>query len=675
MTHIAAAGLLAALAAAAFATSSVARDPGTAALRFSIPEGRVLNEFYRQGSVAAHLVLTSGTRPRLILAFPAGNSGVALWFESAPGLAWQPPVALAPVQRDVPGGALRGVTADLVASGGPVTITEAITGSVRAIRNYQDGGEQPVREVATRAVRAGRSVVWQRRRLDGAAGYYLSIEVLVGELTGGEARPFVISPDRSGQLRLRMTGLTGEQPLAPIPEGELAAGASQDARLLHALEFLAFQEKLLAGSWRFNTYFGRDTLISLRLLAPVAQPPLMEAGLRAVIERLNDAGEVAHEEDIGEFAVLRRRMDQLPPGDSPILDYKMIDDDYMLAPIAAHYLLDMPAGRARAQKYLAQRTTTGTTYGAQLVRNLAFVVANTAGFAREPATTHLIALKPGQNVGNWRDSERGLGGGRFPYDVNGVWAPAALLAIARLDESGLLRDYLPAESRALADAAAIARVWLREAPRRFDVKVTAKDARRRVADYAREIGVDAVPALAAIGESGVSFRAVSLDSEGRPVPILNSDEGFALLLLDPDSAEATRIAESLTRAFPAGLLTDVGLLVANAAFADPTLQPEFGRNRYHGAVVWSWQQALLAAGLDRQLRRSDLSLAARTALARARLRLGAAMKGAIDVRGSELWSWSQLDGRYRVEPFGQRREDETESNAIQLWSTVYLAKP
>ncbi|MGQ0835980.1 MAG: hypothetical protein ACT4O5_13865, partial [Gammaproteobacteria bacterium] len=30
------------------------------ALRFSVADGRVLNEFYRHGPVAAHLVLTSG---------------------------------------------------------------------------------------------------------------------------------------------------------------------------------------------------------------------------------------------------------------------------------------------------------------------------------------------------------------------------------------------------------------------------------------------------------------------------------------------------------------------------------------------------------------------------------------------------------------------------------------
>ena len=660
-------------------TSGAAQEPRPEDLRFSVAEGQVFNEFYRQGPVAAHLVLTPGNKPRVVLAFPAGNSGLALWFAAqSSDFSWQSPVAIRPAQRTLAGGrVLRGVTAELVATGGPVTTTQAITGSVRVIRDYQDGGAAPPREVATPAERTGRTIVWQRRRLDGAAGYYLSVEVLAGDVSGGESKPYVLSPDRHGQLRLLVTGLTGDPPLTPIPQDELLTkGASADIRLRHALEFLSYREKLLAGSWRFNTYFGRDTLISLRLLAPVAQPSIMEAGLGAVLERLNKAGEVAHEEDIGEFAVLRRVREGLPPGDAPILDYKMIDDDYMLAPVAAHYLLDMPAGRARAKEFLARRTTSGETFGARLTRNFLFVMASTAPFAHDPVRKHLIALKAGQSVGNWRDSERGLGGGHYAYDVNGVWAPAALLAIARLNESGLLADYLPAGSaRPFANAATMTQVWLREAPRCFDVTVPADVARRKVAAYAKAVGVDAAPALAAIDDSGIAFRAVSLEADGRPVPILNSDESAALLLLDPASAEVQRIAETLARPFPAGLLTDVGLLVANAAFADATLTPEFGRNRYHGAVVWSWQQALFAVGLDRQLRRTDLSHDARAALKRARARLGAAIGGAADVRGSELWSWSQHDGRYQVEPFGQRGEDETESNAAQLWSTVYLAQP
>lgn len=661
------------------AAGSVAADSRIAALRFSIPEGRVQNQFYRRGPTAAHLVLTSGMKPRVVFAFPAGNSGAALWFEAASAaFAWQAPGELMPVARTLADGSLlRGVSAELVATGGPLEVREAIIGSIRVIRNYQDGGEAPAREVSTLPARSGSTIVWQRRRLDGGAGYYLAVEVLAGELRGDESQPLVLQPDRAGRLRLRLTGLTGDRPLTPIAADDLlGAGAARDPRLRRALEFLSYGEKLLAGSWRFDTYFGRDTLMSLRLLAPVAQPALMEAGLGAVLERLDEGGEVAHEEDIGEFAVLRRRLEHLPPGDAPLLDYKMIDDDYMLAPVAALYLLDMPAGRTRAQAFLARRSPSGASYGALLARNFRFVIANTAPFARAPSRQNLIALKPGFAVGNWRDSERGLGGGRYPYDVNGVWAPAALTAIARLDDSGLLAPYLGAGSTApFADAAAMARVWQHDAPGFFEVSVPAADARKQVTAYAKAIGVDAAPALASIDGSGLTFRALSLDAGGRAVAVLNSDEAFALLLLDLPPAEAVRIADRLTRPFPAGLLTGAGLLVANAAFADPALQPDFARNRYHGAVAWSWQQALLAAGIDRQLVRGDLTPSARKTLGQARTRLAAAMQASTAVRGSELWSWSQHAGRYRVEPFGQRREDETESNAAQLWSTVYLAQP
>ncbi len=72
----------------------------------------------------------------------------------------------------------------------------------------------------------------------------------------------------------------------------------------NALTFLSYKEKFLAGSWRFNTYFGRDTLMSVRLLMPALTPEAVEAGLGAVLTRLSPQGEVAHEEDIGEFAIL-----------------------------------------------------------------------------------------------------------------------------------------------------------------------------------------------------------------------------------------------------------------------------------------------------------------------------------------------------------------------------------
>ena len=643
-------------------------------LRFSAPEGAVLNEFYRQGLVAAHAVLTSGKTPRIVVAFPAGNSGAAVWFEADSGaVAWGTDVKMESAEQTLDGGAvLRGVSFDLTATGGSLRVRQVIASSVRVIRNYQDDGKLES-AVAVAPNVSERKVVWRRKRLDGAAGYLLSIEMLQGAVEAGPQIELV--SDSNKRMQMRVTALTADEPLSPLEEGDLLNQfAAPDEALRNALAFLSYEGKLLAGSWRFNTYFGRDTLMSLRLLAPVLKPPAFEAGMSAVLERLNEAGEVAHEEDIGEFAILRRREAGLAPGAAPVFDYKMIDDDFLLAPVAAHALLDAQSNRTQAVTFLARRSRAGDAYGARLVRNFSYVVQASAPFARDARFDRLIALKPGERVGNWRDSNDGLGGGRYAYDVNAVLAPAALAAIARLHASELLDPYVDRESAALlSQAESVGEAWRRSAPPLFDVTLPSHEARTEVRDYARSIGVPVDTALQSLGSEAIRFRAIALDAQGRPIPVQHSDEGFALLFLDPAPAEVERIARSLTRPFPAGLLTDAGLLVANPAYAPSGLEPLFERTRYHGAVIWSWQQAMLAAGFERQLARKDLTSSARTALTQAQARVTAAINAAKALRGSELWSWSVANGRYRAEPFGQRAEDETESNAAQLWSTVHLA--
>src|SRR3546814_19290122 len=102
--------------------------------------------------------------------------------------------------------------------------------------------------------------------------------------------------------------------------------------------------------------------MTLALLMGELKPEPIEAGLGAVLERLNPGGEVAHEEDIGEFALIGR-----PGHDArrPVLDYNMVDDAFMLAPVLATYLLDTPEGRERASAFLARQapSDTGTASG------------------------------------------------------------------------------------------------------------------------------------------------------------------------------------------------------------------------------------------------------------------------------------------------------------------------
>ena len=48
---------------------------------------------------------------------------------------------------------------------------------------------------------------------------------------------------------------------------------------------------------------------------------------------------------------------------------------------------------------------------------------------RAQSTIEFIDDKAGKPVGQWRDSNEGIGRGRYPYDVNAVWMPASLRAI------------------------------------------------------------------------------------------------------------------------------------------------------------------------------------------------------------------------------------------------------
>lgn len=660
---------------AAWPRGGAAAEP----LRFRIVEGRVLNAFHQDGDVAAHLLLSSGNQPRILAAFPAGNSGVGVWFErSAQSVQWTLDTVRSARQSDTQGRPLRGITAEASASGGRLAVRDAVLGSVRVLRDYQLGTAYPP-ETGVAPKIAGDTVRWSRDRIDGAPGYEIALQVVEGELRRGDDGDIVLEPVQAGEpIRLRITALTGERPLTPYTASELfSPAAGDDLHSRQVLRFLGYREKFLAGSWRFDTYFGRDTLMSLRLLMPALQPQAIEDALVSVLERLNGNGEVAHEEDIGEFAVLRHRKEGAPAGtalDAPIYDYKMIDDDFMLAPVAAAWLIDHPEGRKRAQAFLVRRLESGESVGAALERNFGFVMRSARAFVDDPVAQNLVALKPGFNVGQWRDSEDGLAGGRYAYDVNAVLVPAALAAIARIMDEDLLPGHAsPALRAAFADAAAFARVWSDKAPPLFEVELSPERARHCVRGYARRIDVDAGPALASLGDAPLRFAALALDANGKPLPVLHSDGGFALLFADPPATTLDMLTQSTLRPFPAGLLTGVGMLVANPAYATADVQQAFGRNAYHGAVVWSWQQALMAAGLRRQLEREGLPEATRTRLRTTQEALWNAIDATRATRTSELWSWSYADGRYRVEPFGQSGGDADESNAAQLWSTVYLA--
>lgn len=638
------------------------------ALAFQSTEGSVQNLFYRQGAVAAHVVASSGQSPRLVFAFPAGNSGAGLWFQTSGSAAeLQVDGPLEAIER---ADGMRGVAAVVSASAGSLVVRKAMLGSIRALRDFNHDGRSPAG--MENNVIAGLSVTIKRTALDRVHHHELALSPIAGtriSVRGDET--IVMAAPEGGRLSFRATALNDYAPLSPIAAAELLRpDAVDDGRARNALEFLSYKDKLLAGSWQYLTYFGRDTLLSVRMLMPSLQPGAIEAGLGSVIARLSQNGVVAHEEDIGEWAVIRHLASPAPPADlnEPIYDYGMIDGDFLLAPVLARYLLDSPEGTARASTFLAGVAPDGRSYADALLQNLKLVVARARPFGKDPSPKNLVSLLPGRGVGQWRDSNEGLGGGRYPFDVNAALVPAALEAAARLLE-GPLRgrdDALAAEARRLSP------IW-KKAADYFIVDVPLPAARERVRAYARSQGIDPASALRAL-ERPASFHAVALDDAGRPIPILNSDEGFVLLFTDPSYEDIVRALQGIRQPFPAGLRTPVGMVVANPAYAtDPKLRDAFTRGHYHGTVVWSWQQALLAAGIERQLARPGLPDKTRALLREARSALWDTIRAGAPMRHCELWSWTIKDGQYQVVPFGQEAGHVTESNAAQLWSTVYLA--
>ncbi|WP_194819235.1 hypothetical protein [Nocardia sp. XZ_19_385] len=646
---------------AALGCGSDSSDGGDKAFRFQVAEGENLNYMLREGDTAAHLLLRSGVNPRIVVAFPAGNSGVGAWFEPLGAAAeWEleaEPEAKG--DKDSRGRARTGIEFTASIGTPKLTVRQGVLSNVRVLRDYNQKGVAPA-EVLVAPVVSGDAITWERDRVDGGPGYRLRIEVMDGAVAGG-----VISAPADGRIRLRVTASTGDTPLTPLAGDELLNGS--EARLEGAkntLTFLSYREKFVGGSWQYLTYFGRDTLISTMLLMPVLAPEATEAGIRAVLARLGPEGAVAHEESLSEFALLTRQKEGKPASAEPILDYNMVDESYLLAPVTAAYLLDNAEGAKRGTDYLRGEN------GSALVRNLRLVVSSAAAFAGEPRYQNLIALQAGRDSGQWRDSDIGIGNGRYPYDVNAILVPAALEATARLLDGGLLTPYLTESDRLeLSFAAAHAKVWRAEAPRLFTVTLDQQQAQEAMSRYATQIGVPAVP----LGADPLVFPAVSLAADGKPIPILHSDDVFELLFGRPDPADLDQQVATLIRPFPLGLMTGAGMVVANPVFADPELQAQFTTHDYHGTVVWSWVQAAFASGLERQLRRPDLPQHTRDILTSAQRTLWTAINTAKSMQNSELWTWRADNNTFHVVPFGARTADVTESNAAQLWSSVYLA--
>lgn len=264
--------------------------------------------------------------------------------------------------------------------------------------------------------------------------------------------------------------------------------------------------------------------------------------------------------------------------------------------------------------------------------------------------------------------------------------PAALRAI-----SSLAGSLLP--TAGYADAHTWAKTWEEEACALFALPIASAEAEARLAAYvsAANLTSDLLYGAGSLNSTstssgwsdpahivgaGAPLYALALSDSA--VAVQHSDLAFALLYSPSVPEGVIRATIEALQPYPRGLLTNVGMVVANAAYDTNTSSAAaFGNTAYHGAVAWSWQQAWMAAGLERQLALCASSKPAwcelAPALKDAQLRLWDAIQGSAPVLWTEVWSPVLGNGRFSIGDLGAISADGSEGDAVQLWSYAFLA--
>lgn len=603
-------------------------------------------------------------------------------------------------------------------------------------------------EPAVTIVRAGNREIVRvvQRSLD--AHNVLALEIAV-DSTRAQARmvgrAVSIDAKNGGPIELMVRVATDARPLTPLSRSEIFdraflafadSAARKDPRVerqLSAVELLSSREKLMAGLPNFATYFGRDQMMSALMMQPVWTPAMMEHVIGSVLRKLAPDGEVSHEEALGGQAIREgaaeyvrlidsaRALARSAPRDTTVLmararivlgeiervreNYHMIDDEFQLPVLFARYLGDRRLG-ADAKREFLNGHEKGQTRLALLVRELEVVASRAAPYVARPEATNLVGFAPRDATHweseSWRDSGAGYANGRFAMDINAIWVPMALDAIAEiadalhslgLSQGGAIPGVTPGPTigRYLADRGSLQaaeRAWggavrhfiVRLGPAEIEARVSAKLASLPENELRYWRGVMTASGAA---RDSITFLALSLDAAGNPIAVMNTDPATALFLLDlsgrtftPVSVEPFRNLDAFVRQYPVGLFVEgLGPVVANDAYASPEVWSAFEADRYHSPrVVWGREVNLITLGLAHQLaaatdnqgRPRDPALAPYVTKLATALRRTQAAVNASGLRQFELWSY-RIDGD-RLQPVRYGT-----SSDVQLWNTTALA--
>src|SRR6267378_2573945 len=434
----------------------------------------------------------------------------------------------------------------------------------------------------------------------------------------------------------------------------------RDAR---GTELLSSKEKLMAGLPNYATYFGRDMMMTSLMMQPVWTDAMAEFVIASALRKLGPAGDVSHEEALGgqairenaaeynahisEYFRLVRRENRaaadtaLAHGRAILTDlqkvrenYHMRDDEFQLPVVVARYLTNPAVSVGRKRAFLLDSSDGRGSRLGLLLRELGLVATLAAPYARDHVVQNLVASPRLDSTHwrsiSWRDSNAGYANGRFAMDINAIWAPRALQALGEilgaLKSIGFSNDQIAAFAPR-SGAAPLAQFigdtvffkrsmqnW-RAASRHFLVTLAPQDIRAKVQQKLQWLPAEeraywqGVLTRTAADTLPLAFLAISLDSAGKPIPVVNTDPATWLLLRDatnisPDAIAAVRRdVSAITRPYPVGLFVDrLGPVVANDAYAPPSVWEAFRKDTYHSPrVVWGREVNLILLGLANQV--------------------------------------------------------------------------
>jgi hypothetical protein len=508
-------------------------------------------------------------------------------------------------------------------------------------------------------------------------------------------------------------------------------------RDVRGTELLSSKEKLMAGLPNYATYFGRDMMMTSLMMQPVWTDAMPEFVIASALRKLGPEGDVSHEEALGgqairenateynahmaEYFRLARRGNRAS-ADTALAhlrellanlqkvreNYHMRDDEFQLPVVVARYLGNPAVSAARKKAFLMDSSDGNGPRIGLLLRELGLVATLAAPYARDPVVQNLIASPRLDSTHwrsiSWRDSNAGYANGRFEMDINAIWVPGALQSIGEILASLRAIGFTQNELAAVApegggdtplgqlahDPVFFQRAiqnW-RGAVRHFVVSLTPEAIQTGVTAKlqwlpAAERGYwQAVLAASGADKSPLEFLAISLDSAGHPIPVVNTDPATWLFLRDGTDTTRDAIAavrrdvRAIMRPYPVGLFVDhLGALVANDAYASPAVWEAFRRDTYHSPrVVWGREVNLLLLGLANQIagatdaagRPSDSTLAPYVTEMRDALRRANAAVNASGLKHNELWSYEISDGTLKPIRYGA-------STDVQLWNVTDLA--